>query len=78
MSRDDPAPHPPSRYSGPPMTLGNMRANGVRTLDAWCQARGCNHHSIVDVSDLADDVPVPSIGPWLRCVRCGDLGADVR
>jgi hypothetical protein len=20
----------------PPMTLGNMRANGVRTLDAWC------------------------------------------
>jgi hypothetical protein len=60
------------------MTLGNMRANGVRTLDAWCQARGCNHHSVVDVSELADDVPVPSIGPRLRCMRCGHLGADVR
>jgi len=22
------------RYDGPPMTLGNMRENGVRTLDA--------------------------------------------
>jgi hypothetical protein len=43
-----------------------------------CQARGCNHHSIVDVSELADDVPVPSIGPRLRCMRCGHLGADVR
>jgi len=31
-------------YTGPPMTLGNMRANGVRTLDAWCLARGCHHH----------------------------------
>jgi hypothetical protein len=57
MSRDDPAVGPYSRHSGPPMTLGNMRANGVRTLDAWCSARGCNHHSIVDVSELADDVP---------------------
>jgi hypothetical protein len=23
-----------------PMTLGNMRANGVRTLAAWCLGRG--------------------------------------
>jgi hypothetical protein len=26
-----------------PMTLGNMRANGVRTLAAWCLGRGCKH-----------------------------------
>jgi hypothetical protein len=26
-----------------PMTLGNMRANGVRTLAAWCGGRGCDH-----------------------------------
>jgi hypothetical protein len=26
-----------------PMTLGNMRSNGVRTLAAWCLGRGCNH-----------------------------------
>jgi len=24
---------PPWRLAGPPMTLGNMRANGVRSLD---------------------------------------------
>jgi hypothetical protein len=26
-----------------PMTLGNMRANGVRTLAAWRIGRGCDH-----------------------------------
>jgi hypothetical protein len=60
------------------MTLGNMHANGVHTLDAWCAARGCNHHSVVDVSALADEVAVPSIGPRLRCGSCGHLGADAR
>jgi hypothetical protein len=24
-----------------PMTPGNIRANGVRTLAAWCLGRGC-------------------------------------
>jgi len=24
------------------MTLGNMRASGVRTLAAWCLGRGCD------------------------------------
>ena len=24
-------------------TFGNMRANGVRTLAAWCLGIGCNH-----------------------------------
>jgi hypothetical protein len=48
MTREDGTGGPFTRYDGPPMTLGNMRANGVRTLDAWCQARGCHHHSTVD------------------------------
>jgi hypothetical protein len=26
-----------------PMVLGNMCANGVRMLAAWCLGRGCNH-----------------------------------
>jgi hypothetical protein len=33
-------------------TLGNMRANGVRTLAAWCLGRGCNRHSILAAIDL--------------------------
>jgi hypothetical protein len=35
------------------MTLGlpiNMRANGVRTLAAWCLGRGCNRFRVLDVS----------------------------
>ena len=57
------------------MTLGNMRANGVRTLAAWCLGRSCNHHFILDVSTYPDDVPVPSFGLRLRCERCGYAGA---
>jgi hypothetical protein len=62
----------------PAMTLGNMRANGVRTLAAWCLGRGCNHFRVLDVSGFGDDLPVPSFGPRLRCERCGHLGADAR
>ena len=28
------------------VTLGNMRANGVRTLAAWCLGRGCKHRRL--------------------------------
>jgi hypothetical protein len=58
-----------------PMTLGNMRANGVRTV--WCSGRGC-HHSILDVSKFSDDVPVPSFGPRMVCTVCGAIGAHAR
>jgi|BarGraNGADG00212_1021973.scaffolds.fasta_scaffold28024_3 hypothetical protein len=50
---------PIQRYAGPPMTLGNMRENGVLTLAVWCLGRGCNHRSILDVSGCPDDVAVP-------------------
>jgi hypothetical protein len=29
------------------MTLGNMRANGVPTLAAWCLGHGCDPHFIL-------------------------------
>ena len=58
--------------------VGNMRANGVRTLAAWCAGIGCGHHSVVDVERYGDDVPVPWFGPRMRCERCGHLGADAR
>jgi len=69
---------PQSLSSGPPMTLGNMRENGMRTLAVWCLGRCCNHFHILDVSAYPDDVPVPSFGPRLRCDQCGHLGADAR
>jgi len=76
MTRDGARTSPPGRYNGPPMTLGNMPENGVRSLDARCLGRDCHHHRVLDVSAMADDFALPSIGPRLRCERCGHLGAD--
>jgi len=78
MSRDGTRTSPTGRYNGPPITLGNMRENGVRTLDVWCLGRDRHHHRMLDVDAMPDDVAVPSIGPRLRCERCGHRGADAR
>jgi hypothetical protein len=57
------------------MTLGNMRANGVRSLDVclWL----CHHRAILS-ADPWPDVPVPMFGPRMVCTRCGIIGADAR
>ena len=60
------------------MTLSNMRQNGVRSLIVWCSSSTCRHEAIVNVDAYSDDVFVPSLGPRMRCERCGQLGADVR
>ena len=59
-----------------PVTLGNMRANGVRSVIVNCSNATCRHEAIVNVDSLADDVPVPSLGPRMRCQRCGQLGRN--
>lgn len=61
-----------------PMTLGNMRANGIRALTIWCGGRWCNHEAVLDVASFPDDVPVPSFGPRMVCTVCGAIGADAR
>jgi len=60
------------------MTLDNMRANGVRSIAAWCLGRGCHHQAVLNVDHLPDAVEVPSIGPRMVCTRCGLIGADAR
>ena len=67
-----------SRFNDPiePMTLGNMRANGVRSLDVSCWI--CHHRTILNAQRWSDDVPVPSFGPRMLCNRCGIIGADAR
>jgi hypothetical protein len=60
----------------PPMTLGNMRTNGVRSLTVYCER--CHHQALLDVDDFADDVPVPLFGPRMVCTICGAIGADAR
>jgi hypothetical protein len=57
---------------GPPMTLANMRKNGVRAVSATCEA--CNHKADVVVDALPETVHVPEAGLRLRCYRPGPLG----
>ena len=59
-----------------PMTLGNMRANGVRSLDVSCWV--CHHNAIVSAEPWPDDVPVSAFGPRMVCTVCGIIGADAR
>jgi hypothetical protein len=65
-------PSPP----GEPMTLGNMRENGVRSLDVSCW--NCHHRAILSADSYPDHVPVPTFGPRMVCTRCGIIGADAR
>jgi hypothetical protein len=66
----------PRSSPGDPMTLGNMRANGVRSLDVSCWQ--CHHRTILSAAPWSDDVPVPTFGPRMVCTRCGIVGADAR
>jgi hypothetical protein len=46
-------PSPP----GPPMTLGNMRELGVRSLAVTCEL--CHHEAVLQADDWGDTVLVP-------------------
>jgi hypothetical protein len=59
-----------------PMTLGNMRANGVRSLIVYCSA--CPRTVVFNVDDYPAAVPVPAFGPKMVCTGCGMIGADAR
>jgi hypothetical protein len=58
-----------------PMTLGNMRANGVHSLAVSCHK--CWHEVVID-APWPDETPVPSLGPRMICSKCGSVGADAR
>ena len=61
---------------GPPMTLGNMRSLGVRSLAVSCEL--CHHAAVLSAEPWPDHVPVPSFGPRMVCTSCGIIGADAR
>jgi hypothetical protein len=55
----------------PPMTIGNMRSQGVRSVSAYCQSINCGHEAAFNVDAWPDELPVPDIALSLRCSRCG-------
>jgi hypothetical protein len=69
MSRDRARP-------GPPMTLANMRQNGVRAVTAECET--CGHQADVNVDALPETITVPKAGHRLRCGQCGGKRIDTR
>jgi hypothetical protein len=64
------------RKRGPPMTLANMRKNGVRAVIAACQV--CGHKADVNVDVLPETIVVPETGRRLRCSQCGGKRIDTR
>jgi len=62
--------------SGPPMTLGNMRQQGVRNLIAYCLNDASRHPAVIDVSAYPDEIEIPS---WrAKCGKGGGRRVDVR
>ena len=61
-----------------PMTLGNMRENGLRAVTATCLARECGHSADVIVDELGDAVFVPDVGRRMRCSACGGKRIETR
>lgn len=53
-----------------PMSLGNMREHGVRSVLAICHRTSCGHSGSVNVDALPDDFPVPNVSLRLRCSAC--------
>ena len=64
------------RDRGPPMTLENMRENGVHSL--WVACRSCRHEASVNVDQLPGEVEVPSAGRFFRCSKCGSKEINTR
>jgi hypothetical protein len=59
------------------MTLGNMRANGVRSLKVHCWV--CGHDAVLNSERWSDDLPLPKFTSRMACTRCGSIGnADLR
>jgi hypothetical protein len=54
--------------TGPDLTLGEMRAQGVRWVDVLCH---CGCEDTIGVDALPDRLSVAGLRERLRCDRCG-------
>jgi hypothetical protein len=61
-----------------PLTLGNMRDHGARSIDAYREAIGCGHASTFHVDGLPGEFPIPDVSLRLRCSKCGSRSIYTR
>jgi DNA-directed RNA polymerase subunit RPC12/RpoP len=59
-----------------PMSLANMRQNGVRMVIASCA--NCGRSADVNVDLLPETLAVPDAGKRLRCSQCGGKSISTR
>jgi hypothetical protein len=60
------------------ITLGEMRASGVRGLLVYCSDYKCSHSTAISADKWQDSVRLFDIEPLFTCHACGHKGADVR
>ena len=59
----------------PPASVGRSKADGHRTVAAFCEAQGCGHHAVIPLDGWPDEMPVPDMALKLRCSKCGRGGS---
>src|SRR5258706_2688411 len=60
------------------ITLGEMRASGVRGLLIYCSDYKCSHSTAMSGDRWPDHVRLSDLEPLFTCQACGQKGADVR
>jgi hypothetical protein len=69
---------PPPHRTSAKITLGEMRADGVRGLLIYCSDFRCSHWTAISGNRWPDDVRLSDLEPRFTCQACGIRGADVR
>jgi hypothetical protein len=60
------------------ITLGEMRAMGIRGLLIYCSDYHCSHNIEISADQWPDDVRLSDLEPLFTCQACGLKGAEVR
>ena len=60
------------------ITLGEMRASGVRGVLIYCSDFRCSHSTAISADRWPDDVRLSDLEQRFTCKACGRRGADVR
>lgn len=68
----------PKAPIGPPMTLDNMRKNGVRDLRVHCLTYLCHHAATFNVDVYPGELPVKWFQQRMRCTKCQGTQTGVR